>query len=373
MSEIIDQSKTDNLALDVTPNTNYQVVLRNNPEVIALSDEIKAHDGNSVLAFGQVPAEEISRVSGNLLATMTRTDSEDASKMITQLTKIMSKFDIKELEEATKESAFSKLFNPIAKKLDKMKAKYENLGKEVDEISIILNQHKSGLEVSNKNLQTLYEGIIKQRESLEKYIVAGMIAEDQIAEYEQFISNDPNTSEADKQMKLQQLFMIKDLLGQRLMALRTAENVALQTAPMLQMMMVGNYNLMNKIQTSFIITLPIFKNSLIQAIELKRQAITANSITQLDEKTQELWAKNAQNTATQFKRSIELANSQVLPIEKLRESYDTIQKGIQEAKALNESQIAKRIEDTKQLELLKSDMGQKGLIGTNDSNNLYLN
>lgn len=370
--DIIDQ----NPSLDMTvtePNLDYQIALKKDPRVIQLSDKIKANDPNSIVVFGQEPAEAISRISDNLLAGIKRTDAEDAAKMITHLTKIMDKFDIKELEEPAQQGFLNKFMGSIEKKLDKLKAKYENLGKEVNEISIILNQHKTGLMTSNDNLKKLLEANNQHREILEQYIVAGMIADEQIDAYLQNLSLATNISENHKQLEIQQLTMLKDMLSQRLIALRTAEHVALQTAPMLQMMMVGNFNLMSKIQTSFITTLPIFKQSLIQAIELKRQAVTGKSLSQLDAKTAEIWEKNARNTSQQFIKSVELANQQALPVEKLKETYNIIQQGIQEAKQLNDAQIAKRIEDTKQLEIMKADMGQKGLIGSSNQNPLYLN
>ena len=61
------------------------------------------------------------------------------------------------------------------------------------------------------------------------------------------------------------------MLEQRTQDLRVAENVAMQTIPMLKTMEFSNINLIRKINSAFIITLPIFKQSLAQDIMLKRQ------------------------------------------------------------------------------------------------------
>ena len=66
---------------------------------------------------------------------------------------------------------------------------------------------------------------------------------------------------------------IVDINGKRVVRvddLRIAENVAIQAAPMLQSMQMSNFNLMRKINSSFIVTLPIFKQCLAQAVLLKR-------------------------------------------------------------------------------------------------------
>jgi toxic anion resistance family protein len=344
----------------------YKLALRELDEVKRIKDnEIKLNDGNSILNFGQSPSEGLSKISNELLATTKRPDADKASAMIVQLTKIMDKFDIKEIETLPieKQNIFVKIFNNAKNKLDKLVAKYENLGKEVDEISLILHQSKHEMEKSNESLKRLYKANTEYYEMLEKYIVAGEMALEEIDNELNQIPLRANISEEQKQMNIQQLNMIRDILSQRVGDLRVAENVALQTAPMLQMMQMGNFNLMRKINSSFIITLPIFKNSLIQAVELKRQAITSNSINQLDQKTAELWEKNAKNTALQYVTTTEQANRSALPIEKLRDSFATIQKGIEEASEINKKQEELRKENAIALEEMKEDMKKKGFIG----------
>lgn len=344
----------------------YKLALRELDEVKRIKDnEIKLNDGNSILNFGQSPSEGLSKISNELLETTKRPDADKASAMIVQLTKIMDKFDIKEIETLPieKQNIFVKIFNNAKNKLDKLVAKYENLGKEVDEISLILHQSKHEMEKSNESLKRLYKANTEYYEMLEKYIVAGEMALEEIDNELNQIPLRANISEEQKQMNIQQLNMIRDILSQRVGDLRVAENVALQTAPMLQMMQMGNFNLMRKINSSFIITLPIFKNSLIQAVELKRQAITSNSINQLDQKTAELWEKNAKNTALQYVTTTEQANRSALPIEKLRDSFATIQKGIEEASEINKKQEELRKENAIALEEMKEDMKKKGFIG----------
>ena len=356
--------------------SQYKLALRELDEVKKIRDnEIKLNDGNSILNFGQTPSEGLSKISNQLLATTKRPDADNASAMIVQLTKVMDKFDIKEIETMPieKQNMFVRIFNNAKNKLDKLVAKYENLGKEVDEISLILQQSKHEMEKSNDSLKRLYQANLQYYEMLEKYIVAGEMALEEIDKELNQLPTRTNITEEQKQMNIQQLNMIRDILSQRVGDLRVAENVALQTAPMLQMMQMGNFNLMRKINSSFIITLPIFKNSLIQAIELKRQAITSNSINQLDQKTAELWERNAKNTAQQYVTITEQANRSVLPIEKLKESFETIQKGIEDANEINQKQEELRKENAIALEDMKEEMKKKGFIGMSTDNQLRIN
>lgn len=103
------------------------------------------------------------------------------------------------------------------------------------------------------------------------------------------------------QLELASLNNALMMLEQRTQDLRTAENVAMQSIPMIKTMEFSNMNLVRKINSAFIVTLPVFKQALAQAIMLKRQKIQAESMAELDKKTNEMLIKNAQNTVDAVK------------------------------------------------------------------------
>ena len=276
----------------LTDNVAYKQRLRALPEVQNLTNEIDITNVNSILAFGQKPSEGISQTSDMLLSSMQRVNTEEASRMLTQLTKIMDKFDIKELENPENASMLQKLFGKIKNSIDKLFAKYEDMGKEVDKIYVILKQYESQIHQTQEDLEKQYRTNVAYYEELEKYIVAGELAQEEIEAYQAQMMQRTDLTEQEKQTQQQKLQMIKDMLNQRTYDLQIAENVAMQTCPMIQTMQMANFNLMRKINSSFIITLPIFKQCLVQAIQLKRQEIQAKSISQLDEKTNELLLRN---------------------------------------------------------------------------------
>ena len=204
-----------------------------------------------------------------------------------------------------------------------MFAKYEDMGKEVDKIYVILKQYESQIHQTQEDLEKLYRTNVTYYEELEKYIVAGELAQEEIEAYQAQMMQRTDLTEQEKQTQQQKLQMIKDMLNQRTYDLQIAENVAMQTCPMIQTMQMANFNLMRKINSSFIITLPIFKQCLVQAIQLKRQEIQAKSISQLDEKTNELLLRNAQNTATQSVNIARMAGGSAVQIETLRSTYES--------------------------------------------------
>lgn len=346
----------------LTDNVAYKQRLRALPEVQNLTNEIDITNVNSILAFGQKPSEGISQTSDMLLSSMQRVNTEEASRMLTQLTKIMDKFDIKELENPENASMLQKLFGKIKNSIDKLFAKYEDMGKEVDKIYVILKQYESQIHQTQEDLEKQYRTNVTYYEELEKYIVAGELAQEEIEAYQAQMMQRTDLTEQEKQTQQQKLQMIKDMLNQRTYDLQIAENVAMQTCPMIQTMQMANFNLMRKINSSFIITLPIFKQCLVQAIQLKRQEIQAKSISQLDEKTNELLLRNAQNTATQSVNIARMAGGSAVQIETLRSTYETIKKGIDETKQISQQIAEKRKTDSVELENMKADMAEKGFI-----------
>lgn len=346
----------------LTDNAAYKQRLRALPEVQNLTNEIDITNVNSILVFGQKPSEGISQTSDMLLSSMQRVNTEEASRMLTQLTKIMDKFDIKELENPENASMLQKLFGKIKNSIDKLFAKYEDMGKEVDKIYVILKQYESQIHQTQEDLEKQYRTNVAYYEELEKYIVAGELAQEEIEAYQAQMMQRTDLTEQEKQTQQQKLQMIKDMLNQRTYDLQIAENVAMQTCPMIQTMQMANFNLMRKINSSFIITLPIFKQCLVQAIQLKRQEIQAKSISQLDEKTNELLLRNAQNTATQSVNIARMAGGSAVQIKTLRSTYETIKKGIDETKQISQQIAEKRKTDSVELENMKADMAEKGFI-----------
>ena len=93
-------------------------VLVNSPEVDALVSTIEVNNLDTIVYFGAEVAEEISKASDVVLNSMSMTQIDDSSEMLSTLSKIMEKFDIDEIKENP--SLFGKLFGNLRKQLDKI-------------------------------------------------------------------------------------------------------------------------------------------------------------------------------------------------------------------------------------------------------------
>lgn len=327
--------------------------LVNSPEVDALVSTIEIDNLETIVTFGAQAAEEISKASDVVLNGMDLSQLNESSTLLNTLAKIMSKFDIEEVKEESP-GLFSKLFGNMKKQLDKILEKYRTMGDEVDKIYVELKQYESEIKKSNRKLNQMFDANVGFYHDLVKYILAGEQGCREIEEYiEKRQADMEATGDNSIQFEITSLQQALMMLEQRTQDLRTAENVAMQSIPMIKTMEFTNMNLVRKINSAFIITLPIFKQALAQAIMLKRQKIQADAMSALDEKTNEMLIRNAKNTVAQSKATAKMAAGSSIKIETLETTWRTIVSGIEETKQIQENAKRQRIDDKARLENIK--------------------
>ena len=333
-------------------------VLVNSPEVDALVSTIEIDNMESIVSFGAEAAEEISKASDIVLNSMNMEQLDESSEMLKVLADIMKKFDIDEIKENP--SLFGKLFGNLRKQLDKILAKYHTMGEEVDKIYVQLKQYEGEIKQSNRKLDQMFEANVNYYHELVKYILAG---EQGCREIEAYIAQRQadmeSTGDNSIQFEIQSLQQALMLLEQRTQDLRTAESVAIQSIPMIKTMEFSNMNLVRKINSAFIVTLPVFKQALAQAILLKRQRLQAEAMVALDEKTNEMLVKNARNTVEQSKMTARMAAGSSIKIETLETTWRTIVSGIDETRQIQENARKQRIDDQARLEAIKKEFNEK--------------
>lgn len=320
--------------------------------------KIEVFDPNSIVKFGSEAAEEVSKSADVVLNGMNMDQINNSGKMLEALDKIMGSFDIDEVKED--KGLFGKLFGNAKKKLEKLLNKYNTMGDEIDKIYTQLKVYEGEIEKSNRNLDQMFNSNLEYYHELVKYIAAGEQGCKELHEYiEQKEQELATSNNVDLQFEISNLRQAENMLEQRVMDLKTAESIALQSIPMIKTMEFSNANLTRKINSAFIVTLPVFKQALAQAMMLKRQKIQADSMSALDKRTNELLIKNAQNTVEQSKQITRMTNTSSVQIETLEKTWNTIVSGIDETKRIQEEAKRKREDDSKRLEVIKQQYAEK--------------
>lgn len=328
--------------------------LTNSEEVDALVSTIEVNNLETIVSFGAEAAEEIAKASDVVLNSMSMSQLDESSEMLESLSKIMSKFDPSELQE--NKGLFNKLFGNMKKQLEKILDKYHTMGEEVDKIYVQLREYEGEIKQSNRKLEQMFDANVDYYHQLVKYILAG---EQGCRELEAYIAQRQadfeTTGDNSIQLELAGLNNALMMLEQRTQDLRVAENIAIQSIPMIKTMAYSNMNLVRKINSAFIVTLPVFKQGLAQAVMLKRQKIQAEALSELDKKTNEMLIKNAKNTVEQSKMTARLASGSSVKIETLETTWRTIVNGIEETQNIQKEARKQRIDDAARLENIKQE------------------
>lgn len=326
-------------------------------EVDDIVSTIEVYNIETIVGFGGEVASEIAKCSDAVLSGMNMRQIDDSGAMLAALSKIMDKFDIEEIREDP--GFFGRLFSNMRKQLDKILDKYRTMGDEVDKIYVQLKQYESEIKESNRKLEQMFQSNLGYYHELVKYILAGEQGCQEIAAYiDQRRTDLEQTGDQSIQFELQTLEQAQMMLEQRTHDLRIAENVAMQSIPMIKTMQFANMNLVRKINSAFIITLPVFKQALAQAILLKRQRIQAEAMSALDEKTNEMLLRNAQNTADQSRMTAQLASGSSVKIETLEKTWKTIVQGIDDTRRIQEDARKQRESDTERLRVIQGEFEQ---------------
>ncbi|MCM1215048.1 MAG: toxic anion resistance protein [Lachnospiraceae bacterium] len=356
MSITIEKEMERVSGFDIVDTKNELVAkYRGSKEVDELTTQIVLDDEKTIVTFGADVANEIAAASDEVLNSMTISQINDTGKIFGALDKIMKQFDIDELQEDPK--GIKKLLGGLQRQIDKIVTKYDTMGKELDKIYQQIYQYDDEIDQSNARLAAMIAANLNSYNKLELLILA---CEQGLGEIDQLIADTEakGDNSAQGNYNLQKFKQARILLNQRMQDLMVVEQISMQAIPMLKNMQFNNFNLRRKLDSSFIIALPVFKQAIAQAILIKRQKIQAQASAALDDRVNEMLKKNAEQNARNSADIMRLSSQPSVRIETLQETYNTIVNGIKETIAIQDESEHKMAEYKKQLQQMKIDSAQ---------------
>ena len=367
--EIIDENeekKEENLLNLEKPailEENYQITRKQSDEVKALVREIDVNNSATILNFGSKPAEELSRISNEILSSSKNVENIEATKIIKNLSKIIEKVDISDFEKPPRKEGgiLSKIFNRGKNFLEK----YENMNKEIEVITQELLNYKASLEKDQDDLKKLYEVVSKHSVEINDYILATELAEEEVKRKLDDITNTVNVDENDKNREIARTQGRLDMVSQKKYDLETVKAVSLQTLPMIEIMAGNNIGLARKLQSSLITTLPLFENAIVLALQTEKQILLKNTFTTLDKATEDLMKRNAVNITKTAVDIAKVSNTSPISIETLKQNFEVVQKGIKEIRDLREKARIDREKNIEEIHNFNAKMEKEKVMKLN--------
>ena len=317
--------------------------LRQSAEVQQIANRINIKNQLELMAFGQEPSTKLARSSDQILSVLAKSSVNESGDVMKQLESLMQKFDKKELIE--QQSFFGKLFKRKKSNQEDLYTKYNGLGREIEKMHYQFVLMEEALASDNRMLARLYQENLTYYLELEKYIVAAEMKLDEVTST--LIPMYEKQSEAGNQMarmELNGLQAIAERLSQKLDELEKSRMVAILAAPQIEMIRNGNHTLIEQINGAFVQTIPVFKMSIMNAVNEKRQKLQQDSAAAFEKRLKQFGSVSDE--------AIQLSTAMAAQPEKgptLEEMWDTILTGITKYRQLREEQTKQQKQSEQQL------------------------
>jgi uncharacterized protein YaaN involved in tellurite resistance len=300
------------------------VVPEEESKLAELMEEIRIDDRSSVIYFGSKAQVKLDEISNRMLEGVKNKETGEAGEAINRMVAAIRGFDIDELNPNRKLSWWEKLLGKT-KPVVMFVQKYEEVRDQLDRIAMELETHKAKLETDLVSLDKLYEANLAYFRQLELYIEAGErklkeLEETIIPEFEKEAQNDDMMAV----QNLREIREFRDDLERRVHDLRLSRQVAMQALPSIRLIQENDKALINKINSTLVNTVPLWRNQLAQIITVYRSHDAAEAIKQANDLTNELLERNAEGlrranaeVRTQIERGI-------FDIESIKKANETL-------------------------------------------------
>lgn len=325
-----------------------------------LANQIEPMNYDSLMKFGFNAQSSMSTFAHKML---TEVKSKDTGPIGDTLNQLMVK--LKEVQpddfKQEKDSFIKKIFKRAKASANEIFSRMQSVGSQVDRISVELKNHKDGLNRDIQLLNGLYDQNKDYFEELNLYIAAAQEKKQAILEQE-LPEKRQKAYESGNQMDIQEvadLEQFADRLDKRIYDLQLSRQISLQTAPQIRMIQNVNQTLAEKIQSSILTSIPLWKNQMAIALTLmrQRQAMSAqravtDTTNDLLTANSELLKQNAVDTAVENERGI-------VDIETLKSTHENIIETVEQTLQIQAEGREKRQQAEQELQHLEADMKER--------------
>ena len=325
--------------------------------VSGLMQEIDIQDSNSIIFFGSKAQQQVTEISDKMLEGVRNKDLGGAGKVLGEMISVLRGFDLEALDPNKKPSFFARLFGK-AKPLTKIFQRYEEVRKQVDSVTDKLETHKTTLLTDITTLDRLYGATLDYFHQLELYITAGEEKLRQLDE-ETIPAQAKQVKESDDVLQAQQLRDLRarrDDLDRRVHDLRLTRQVAMQSLPAIRLVQENDKGLINKINSTLVNTIPLWRQQLATAVAIYRSGDAARAVKAATDLTNDLLESNAENLKeanAEARRQIERG---VFDIESIKKANRLLIETVEESLQIADEGKKKRAEALGQLEEMETEL-----------------
>lgn len=301
---------------------------------------------------------------------MCKKDIGPVGDILSDLMRKLSEINPEELS-TEKKSGIKKLFSRVNRSVQEVMTKYQKLSTQVDRIGIQLEHSKRGLVEDVQMLNKLYDQNKTYFRALNVYIAAAELKKDDIVNVtipelrrKAELSNDQMAYQ-----EVNDMAQFVDRLEKRVYDLQLSRQITIQSAPQIRMIQQTNQTLAEKIQSSIMTSIPLWKNQIAIALTLNRQQKAVAAQKQVTQTTNDLLLKNSEMLKV---NSIETAKENergIVEIDTLKKTQENLLQTIEETMRIQADGRVKRKAAEIEIGRMEEELKQRLLLIADQSKN----
>lgn len=351
---------------------NSEMSIEKREQINQIKNQLVPLDNEKLLLYGANAQQKLSQFSHQILDEVQRKDIGSIGSNLEQLMKKLKEVDPDEIQNIDK-TKVKRLFKRVSKSVNELISRYQSVASQIDRISVELDNSKNVLMRDIHMLDQLYDQNKAYFEAIDLFIIAAEEKRDEInnkllPELEQ------KAMHANDQMIVQEVNDMRhyvNRLDKRIYDLKLSRQITLQSAPQIRMIQDVNQTLAEKIQSSILTSIPLWKNQMAIAMSLLHQQKASKAQQQVTNTTNELLLKNSEMLKMNTIRTAEENERGIVELETLKITQQNIVDTIRETMHIQAEGKEKRRNAEIELSKMEQDLKTQLLQLQQEQNQRY--
>jgi uncharacterized protein YaaN involved in tellurite resistance len=325
-------------------------------QVDEFSKQIDISNSTGIMNYGVGTQKKLADFSEKAIDNVKTKDMGEVGDMITDLVTQLKNFDVEEEEKGLKA-----LFKKSANKIESLKAKYSKVETNVQTISNELEKHQVTLMKDVEVLDRMYDLNLNYFKELTMYILAG----------KKKLEEERNTTLVELQKKAAESGLPEDAekakdfankcdrFEKKIYDLELTRTIAMQTGPQIRMVQSSDTVMAEKIQSTIVNTIPLWKNQMVIAIGIEHATQAAQAEREVNDMTNKLLRKNADALKVATIESAKEAERGIVDIETLKHTNESLISTLDEVLKIQTEGKTKRREAEAELAQIENQLKDK--------------
>lgn len=318
--------------------------------------QIDITNSQMVLQYGAGTQKKIADFSETALGNVR---TKDLGEIGDSLASVVT--ELKNFDEEEDEKGFLGLFKRNSRRLANMKAKYAKAEENVDRISKELEGHQIRLLKDAALLDQMYELNLNYYKELSMYILAGRQKLEDVRNRElpEMVNRAQESGLPEDSQKARDMAELCNRFEKKVYDLELTRTVAMQMAPQIRMIQSNDTVMSEKIQSTLVNTIPLWKSQMVLAIGVEHSAQAAKAQREVTDMTNELLRKNAETLKLATVETAKESERGIVDIETLKQTNETLISTLDEVMKIQEEGRTKRREAEAELASIEQNMRTK--------------